>query len=120
MRTPFRDAFDGHLGQIATRDGPALRTALIDPGTDDNDTLSAGPGFDLLLGFGGEDRLVAGQNLDILIGGADADSYVFAPSSTGFKIVLGFEEGVDTLDLSAFTDIHDLRQIDVIKTRGAR
>ena len=78
-------------------------------GRQDNDTLYGGWGHDQLFGgagndtlYGGEgdDRLVGGAGNDLLIGGPGSDVYVFEPGDD--DIVIGFTNGEDKLDLSAF------------------
>ena len=67
------------------------------------DELYGGPGRDVLVGGAGDDLLVGGSGNDTLYGGAGADTFVFGPTS-GNDTIIGFEQGVDTIDLSAFTE----------------
>ena len=78
-------------------------------GRQDNDTLYGGWGHDQLFGgagndtlYGGvgDDRLAGGAGNDLLIGGPGSDVYVFEPGDD--DIVIGFTNGEDKLDLSAF------------------
>ena len=78
----------------------------VDGGFGD-DVLSGGSGYDTLFGGSGADTLIGGEGLDVLGGGSGADVFVFAPGDVGLSYdtrdrVIGFEVGIDKLDLSAF------------------
>lgn len=63
-----------------------------------------GDGDDKLYGGDGNDTLVGGEGADFLFGGAGADLFVFVPSNTSERDVIGdFQTGLDKIDLSAFT-----------------
>lgn len=69
-----------------------------------SDLLMGGDGIDKLYGMDGNDTLVGGEGADFLFGGAGADTFVFVPSNTSERDVIGdFESGLDKIDLSAFT-----------------
>ena len=76
-------------------------------GGEDYDTLLGGTFGDRLNGEGGEDVLVGGAGRDTLNGGAEADTYVFrSVSDSGASSLLrdsivGFETGLDLIDLTA-------------------
>jgi Ca2+-binding RTX toxin-like protein len=70
-------------------------------GTRYADVLMGGDGNDTIDGDPGNDRLTGGAGDDTLIGGPGRDVYIFAASS-GHDTVAGFQDGVDTLDVSAF------------------
>jgi len=61
-----------------------------------------GDGADTLLGEAGQDTLEGGVGDDVLRGGADADVFVFNPGA-GVDTIADFEDGVDLLDISAFS-----------------
>ena len=65
-----------------------------------HDQLFGGAGNDTLYGGEGDDRLVGGAGNDLLIGGPGSDVYVFEPGDD--NIVIGFTNGEDKLELSAF------------------
>lgn len=69
-----------------------------------NDLLMGGDDNDKLYGMDGNDTLVGGEGADFLFGGAGADLFVFVPSNTSERDVIGdFQSGLDKIDLSAFT-----------------
>lgn len=76
-----------------------------------NDTLAGGSGSDRLVGGDGNDRLVAEDGQDTLIGGRGADVIVLSAdgardevyyerSGHGGDRIIGFEAGIDVVDLS--------------------
>ena len=84
-----------------------------------NDTLYGQDGDDTIDGGAGCDDLVGGEGMDIFIGGTGADVmkdwessdstdiFVFAQGDSGSgpasaDVILGFDSGVDVIDLSAF------------------
>ena len=69
-------------------------------GGDGADELDGGAGRDLLSGGDGDDRIEGGAGNDVLLGGAGADAFVFGPGFGRDKL-RDFEDGTDTLDLSA-------------------
>ncbi len=76
-----------------------------------NDVLDGGSGNDTLDGGSGNDRLKGGLGADKLTGGNGQDHFVFASvkdSGVGASlrdVILGFERGVDRIDLSAIDAI---------------
>lgn len=82
-------------------------------GGDGDDVLRGNAGADSLSGDDGDDVLIGGAGKDMLDGGADADVFLFrfaADSGSGpalRDVVIGFETGLDTVDL---------RQIDANST----
>ena len=73
-------------------------------GDDGDDTLYGGNGMDILFGGAGSDRLQGGDAdgddaFDWLIGGSGADTFVFR-ESCGQDVIVDFEPGIDTIDLS--------------------
>ncbi len=80
--------------------GNSVANFLI--GNNGNDTIDGGDGNDTLLG---------GLGNDILTGGADADTFVYLPSS-GADIVTDFNAGQgDKIDLTALINITSLAQL---------
>jgi Ca2+-binding RTX toxin-like protein len=69
-----------------------------------NDSLSGGRGRDDLHGSAGNDTLTGGAGRDTLTGGGDDDTYVFtsvSDSTGGGDLIIGWDNGDDTIDLSA-------------------
>ena len=66
-----------------------------------DDALFGGEGDDVLLGAFGDDYLLGGAGDDILNGGAGADVYALEAGS-GRDVLVGFETGVDKVDVSAY------------------
>lgn len=66
------------------------------------DILEGGDGNDILLGGADADVLNGGAGDDILAGGSGGDTYIFDTLS-GNDLLFGWEQGVDTLDLSGTT-----------------
>ena len=64
-----------------------------------NNVLSGGGGGDYLNGLSGDDTLIGGDGNDVLIGGAGADEFQFEVGF-GHDTVLGFEDGIDLVDLT--------------------
>ncbi|WP_390911330.1 hypothetical protein [Pseudosulfitobacter sp. SM2401] len=85
-------------------------------GTDTADVADLGDGADHLSGKGGNDTIDGGAGRYNMTGGTGADTFVFA-NGMGKDVIPDFEDGVDTLDFSAygFTDISDLS----LETEGA-
>ena len=69
-----------------------------------NDIVFAEEGDDWLVGGEGADTITGGTGDDTLTGGAGADTFVFA-SGDGNDTITDFENGTDTIDLSAITAI---------------
>ena len=80
-----------------------------------NDTLTGGEGNDRLRGGPGEDILIAdGDHMDVLHGGSDDDIFRFFPSDIGGGTIQDFTDGEDVIDLTAFTDISSMDDLDII------
>ena len=80
-----------------------------------NDTLTGGEGNDRLRGGPGEDILIAdGDEMDVLHGGPDADTFQFFPSDVGGGTIQDFTDGEDVIDLTAFTGISSMDDLDVV------
>ncbi|MEL7098214.1 MAG: calcium-binding protein [Pseudomonadota bacterium] len=76
-------------------------------GQDGNDTLIGGSGDDRLLGGQGNDDITAGTGADIIRGGGGEDRFIFSDTTeTGTGAtrdrIIGFEDGVDLIDLTGF------------------
>lgn len=65
------------------------------------DTLLGGAGADNLVGGDEKDSLTGGAGNDILNGGTGNDTFIFA-SGFGLDRIVGFEDGLDRIDLTAF------------------
>jgi hypothetical protein len=72
-------------------------------GTTENDVLDGGGGNDIIRAGTGDDTLHGGDGDDTLIGGAGADVFVYEKGH-GNDTIVGFEEGVDRISYSGFTD----------------
>ena len=84
-----------------------------------NDTLTGGEGNDLLKGGPGEDTLIAdGDELDVLNGGPGEDTFVFFKSELGGGTIQDFTDGEDKIDLTAFTDINSMDDLDRVSHGG--
>ena len=70
----------------------------------DADWIDGGEGDDTLKGDAGEDKIDGGEGDDTITGGAGADRFVFN-SGDGNDTITDFENGTDTIDLSAITAI---------------
>ena len=68
------------------------------------DTIEGGADDDWIYGGEGVDTITGGTGDDTLTGGAGADKFVFA-SGDGNDTITDFENGTDTIDLSAITAI---------------
>lgn len=66
------------------------------------DSLFGGNGEDHLDGGKGDDILDGGDDDDVLLGGSGADIYVFrsVEGESGNDIIIGFEDGKDTIQIS--------------------
>jgi VCBS repeat-containing protein len=77
-----------------------------------NDVISGGPGHDVMLGLGGDDRLIGGTGTaDELYGGTGDDTYVV--SNGGDTIIENAGEGTDTVEtnLSAFNQRNNVENL---------
>ena len=80
-----------------------------------NDTLTGGEGNDLLKGGPGEDILIVdGDDMDVLYGGPDKDTFRFFPSELGGGSIRDFSDGEDVIDLTQFTDISSMDDLDIV------
>ena len=81
-----------------------------------DDTLTGGEGNDLLKGGPGEDIFVVdGDDMDVLYGGPDKDTFRFFPSDLGGGSIRDFEDGEDVIDLTAFTGITSMDDLDIVE-----
>ena len=80
-----------------------------------NDILTGGEGNDLLKGGPGEDTLIAdGDDMDVLYGGTEQDTFQFFPSDLGGGSIRDFTDGEDVIDLTEFTGINSIDDLDII------
>ena len=80
-----------------------------------NDILTGGDGNDLLKGGPGEDTLIIdGDHMDVLYGGPDGDTFRFFPSNLGGGSIRDFSNGEDVIDLTEFTDINSMDDLDIV------
>lgn len=80
-----------------------------------NDTLTGGEGNDVLKGGPGEDTLIAdGDDMDVLFGGPDKDTFRFFPSDLGGGSIRDFSDGEDVIDLTQFTGISSMDDLDIV------
>ena len=79
-----------------------------------DDTLTSGEGHDLLKGGPGDDILIAdGNDMNVLNGGPDDDTFRFFPSDLGGGSIQDFSDGEDVIDLTAFTGINSMDDLDI-------
>jgi Ca2+-binding RTX toxin-like protein len=96
------DLVQGDEGDDLVRGGAGADTVY---GGEGDDTLTGDAAGDRLFGDDGDDVLTGGAGRDTLYGGADADSFVFrfatdsAVGSTLRDLIVGFETGLDLIDL---------------------
>ena len=80
-----------------------------------DDTLTGGEGNDLLKGGPGEDILIVdGDDMDVLYGGPDKDTFRFFPSDLGGGSIRDFSDGEDVIDLTEFTGISSMDDLDIV------
>ena len=80
-----------------------------------NDILTGGAGNDYLKGGPGEDTfIVDGDDMDVLYGGPEKDTFQFFPSNLGGGSIKDFSDGEDLIDLTEFTGINSLDDLDII------
>ena len=80
-----------------------------------NDTLTGGEGNDLLKGGPGEDILIVdGDDMDVLYGGTEKDTFRFFPSDLGGGSIRDFSNGEDVIDLTEFTGISSMDDLDIV------
>ena len=80
-----------------------------------NDILTGGEGNDFLKGGPGEDVfIVDGDDMDVLYGGTEKDTFQFFPSNLGGGSIRDFSDGEDVIDLTEFTGINSMDDLDII------
>ena len=114
---------DGGDGDDVLYGGPAGGDDMMYGGNGDdrifggkgNDILTGGEGNDVLKGGPGEDTLIAdGDDMDVLYGGTEKDTFQFFPSNLGGGSIRDFTDGEDVIDLSEFTGINSMDDLDII------
>ncbi|MEL6700439.1 MAG: calcium-binding protein, partial [Pseudomonadota bacterium] len=95
------------LGQIGAVGGAV--------GTDGRDQLLLDDGGATVDAGAGQDIIVDGDGFDVMTGGAGADIFILSADGVQDQI-LDFELGTDTLDLSEWGFLRDLRQVTVQST----
>ena len=113
----------GENGNDTLYGGPAGGDDMMYGGSGDDrifggrgdDVLTGGAGNDVMKGGPGQDVLVAdGDYMDILYGGADNDRFQFFPSDLGGGIIRDFADGEDVIDLSGFSGISSMSDLDIV------
>ena len=97
LTIPYTNHIDGFaVGNVLVNTNTMLIEILeiSNSVTDGNDVISGGDGDDTLAGAAGDDTLV---------GGIGADTFVYAKGD-GNDTIIAFEEGVDQISYSGFTD----------------
>ena len=80
-----------------------------------NDILTGGAGNDYLKGGPGEDTfIIDGDDMDVLYGGTEKDTFQFFPSNLGGGSIRDFSDGEDVIDLTEFTGINSMDDLDII------
>ena len=80
-----------------------------------DDTLTGGEGNDLLKGGPGDDVLIVdGDDMDVVNGGPGDDTFRFFPSDLGGGSIQDFTDGEDVIDLTAFTNINSMDDLDIV------
>ncbi len=80
-----------------------------------DDTLTGGEGNDLLKGGPGEDILIVdGNDMDVVNGGPGRDTFRFFPGNLGGGSIQDFTDGEDVIDLTAFTNINSMDDLDMV------
>ena len=114
---------EGRNGDDLLYGGPAGGDDTMSGGNGDdrvfggrgNDILTGGEGSDYLKGGPGEDTLIVdGNDMDVLYGGPDQDTFRFFPSDLGGGSIGDFTDGEDVIDLTAFTGINSMDDLDII------
>ncbi|CAN0455939.1 unnamed protein product, partial [Ectocarpus fasciculatus] len=84
-----------------------------------DDVGVGGDGHDVIAGGRGMDMLTGGRGNDKLYGGRDEDTFIFN-TGDGHDHIIGFEDGVDLIDLSG-TGITSFAELEgAIHARGNR
>ena len=80
-----------------------------------NDILTGGEGNDVLKGGPGADTIIVdGDEMDVLYGGPDQDTFRFFPSDLGGGSIRDFSDGEDVIDLTEFTGINSIDDLDIV------
>ena len=80
-----------------------------------NDIMTGGEGNDYLKGGPGEDTLIVdGDDMDVLYGGTEKDTFQFFPGNVGGGSIRDFSDGEDVIDLTEFTGINSMDDLDII------
>ena len=98
-------AFDPNANRVIGGDG--IDVILTDAGAD---IIDGGLGSDTIISGAGADVLIGGAGNDVLTGGADTDVFVIDANDFGAfggDTITDFESGVDTIELSGFTEFND-------------
>ena len=118
---------DGGDGDDVLYGGPAGGDDMMYGGNGDdrvfggrgNDILTGGAGNDYLKGGPGEDTLIAdGDDMDVLFGGTEQDTFQFFPSDLGGGSIRDLTDGEDVIDLTEFTGINAMDDLDIISHGG--
>ena len=84
-------------------------------GTALDDILMGTATDEFLAGLGGDDILYDGRGADVLVGGAGADLFILV-EDTSVDRISDYQAGLDRLDLSSWTGLSSVLQLDVIGT----
>ena len=80
-----------------------------------DDTLTGGEGNDVLKGGPGADTIIVdGDEMDVVFGGPDNDTFRFFPSDLGGGTIRDFSDGEDIIDLTEFTGISSMDDLDIV------
>ena len=107
---------DGGGGDDRLYGGPGGGEDVLAGGEGD-DRLYGGEGNDTLEGGPGNDLLSGGPDNDRLDGGEGDDAFFFAPGN-GDDAILDFGNGMDQIDLTAFTDIRSTADLTIQQQSG--
>ena len=102
---------NGDAGDDVLYGGPGGGDDLLMGGPGD-DRLYGGIGNDTLQGGPGDDQLRGGPDDDMLDGGEGDDTFVIAAGG-GNDTVLDFGNGEDRIDLTAFTELQSVEDLDI-------
>ena len=114
---------DGRGGDDVLYGGPAGGDDRMYGGNGDDrvfggwgdDTLTGGAGNDVLKGGPGADTIIVdGDEMDVLFGGSDRDTFRFFPSDLGGGTIRDFTDGEDIIDLTQFTGIDSIDDLDIV------
>ena len=114
---------EGRGGDDVLYGGPAGGDDTMSGGSGDDrifggkgdDTLTGGEGNDVLKGGSGADTIIVdGDDMDVVFGGPDSDTFRFFPSDLGGGTIRDFTDGEDVIDLTEFTGISSMDDLDII------